>query len=535
MNLLSIIFEKFSPKERRMFFGAIGILVLSLILLAFLTIRESGTFVSIPGGSYTEGIVGQPINIDPVLSANSADQEMSSLLYSPLGNLLATWSASPDGKTYTLELKDGLRWSDGQPLTSDDVIFTINTIQNYNAHSPLYQSWQGVSVERVSSIQIKMTLPNQNVFFMDSAENLPLIPEHIYGSIPIPNFSLSDYTLQPIGNGPYEFKSFSKQKDGFITSYHLTANPFFSGSKPLISDFYFKFFENVADIQNALELHEINGYGSLWPTGIDPSPLKGFIVDTMPVSDYYAVFFNQSANPILKDPNIRAALTMSIDKDAIIKNALSSGAQKITSPILIPGIESTTSTYDTSTASALIAQFKSKNKNAQLSLTLTVPDVDFMKSIAQMIQHDWQSVGIDQVNIQTVDTSDPVNSPLKTRDYDAFLFGNFLQNPEDLFPFWHSSQKIYPGLNLAAYQNTKADNLMETIRQTTDDGERQVLLAKLQTMILNDDPAAFLFSLPYAYIHSDELRGFSTDNGGTPPNVFQNVNQWSIAEVRVIK
>ncbi len=535
MNLLSIIFDKFSTKERKLFLGGIILVVLLLIFLVFLIIRDSGTFVSIPGGSYTEGIVGQPININPILSANPTDQEMSLLLYSRLSNLLQTWNASSDGKTYTLELKDGLKWSDGQPLTSDDVLFTINTVQNYNAHSPFYQSWQGVSAERVSSLQIKITLPNQNVFFMDNVDNLPVIPEHIYGSIPAENYSLSDYKLQPIGSGPYLFKSFAKRKDGFITSYELAANPFYAGTKPLIPTFSFKFFENTNEVTQALELHQINGYGSMWPTGIDTSLLKGFVVDTIPASDYYAVFFNPAVNPILKDPNIRAALTMSIDTNEIIDKVLSPEATPAAGPVLIPGIPAPTSTSSTSTAASLVSKYKSKNKNQPLTITLSVPDVQFLKNVAQIIQSDWESIGIDQVNIQTVDMSDPVNSPLKTRDYDALLFGNFLQNPEDLFPFWHSSQTTYPGLNLASYQSTKADNLMETIRETSDEGARQTLLANLQSTIMNDDPAAFLFSLPYLYIHSDDLRGFASGHVASPSDLYRDVSHWSIAEVQVIK
>ncbi|MCL4399829.1 hypothetical protein M1506_00960, partial [Patescibacteria group bacterium] len=183
----------------------------------------------------------------------------------------------------------------------------------------------------------------------------------------------------------------------------------------------------------------------------------------------------------------------------------------------------------------LISQYKSKNKNSQITVTISVPDVDFLKKTADMIKNDWQSIGIDTVNVQVVDMNDPINSPLKTRDYDVLLFGNFLQNEEDLFPFWHSSQKMYPGLNLAGYQNQKADNLMEQIRGTSDETTRQTMLSALGSIIKNDNPAAFLFSLPYFYIHSNELRGFDLSNLKSPRDLFNNVEKWSIAEVRVIK
>ncbi len=518
-----------------MFFGALAVLVMALIALAYSVIKEDGTFVSIPGGSYTEGIMGQPVNLNPILSKNSADQEISSLVYSPLYNLLETWNVSPDGKTYTLELKDGLKWSDGESLTSDDVIFTINTVQNYDAHSPFYQSWQGISAERVSKIQVKLTLLNPNEFFISNIKNLPVIPEHIYGSIPVENFALSEYKLEPVGSGPYEFKNFSKRKDGFITQYHLVKNPYFSGDKPYIPDFYFKFFENVGEVEKALELHQINGYGSMWPIGFDTSTLKGYVTDKMPAYDYYAVFFNQNINPVLKDPNVREALVASIDKEAIIKQVFNNEVSAIGSPILVDGLENATSTYDPALASELISKFKSKNKNEPITITISIPDVEFLKQTADIIKNDWQAAGIDQVNIQTVDTTDPVNSPIKTRDYDVLIFGNFLENREDLFPFWHSSQKMYPGLNLALYQNQKADTLMETIRQTSDESQRQELLSKLQSVILNDNPAAFLFSLPYLYVHSSDLRGFEPNPIKTPSDIFSNVEKWSITEVRVLK
>ena len=516
-----------------MFLGGILVLVLALIALVYLIIKEDGTFVSIPGGSYTEGIIGQPINVNPILSKNQADGEISSLIYLPLYNLLQTWSVSPDGKTYTLELKDGLKWSDGEDLTSDDVIFTINTAEDYNSHSPFYGSWQGVSVERVSKIQIKLTLLNPNEFFIGNLKNLPVIPEHIYGSIPIENFSLSEYKLQPVGSGPYEFKDFSKRKDGFITSYHLIPNPYFSGDKPYIPDFYFRFFESPSDVYKALELHEINGYDSMWPIGFDTSSLKSYLTEKISMPDYYAVFFNQNTNPVLKDPNIREALSLGIDRSAIISQILGNEGSEVKSPVM--GEDNSSSTYDPTSASALISQYKSKNKNSQITVTISVPDVDFLKKTADMIKNDWQSIGIDTVNVQVVDMNDPINSPLKTRDYDVLLFGNFLQNEEDLFPFWHSSQKMYPGLNLAGYQNQKADNLMEQIRGTSDETTRQTMLSALGSIIKNDNPAAFLFSLPYFYIHSNELRGFDLSNLKSPRDLFNNVEKWSIAEVRVIK
>ena len=93
------------------------------------------------------------------------------------------------------KLRGGLIWDDGRPLTSDDVLFTMRTIQNLETNSPIYKNWQGVLVERISELQIKFTLPAPYVFFENNLSRLPIIPKHIFGTIPISNLRLSSYNL----------------------------------------------------------------------------------------------------------------------------------------------------------------------------------------------------------------------------------------------------------------------------------------------------------------------------------------------------
>ncbi len=535
MELINIIFRKFSAKEKKVFLGVLGVLVFALVALVSFIIKDQSEFIPIAGGSYTEGVVGQPITLNPILSANGADQELSALLYAPLGKLLAASSTTSDGKIYTLELKDDLKWSDGKNLTSDDVVFTIQTIQDYNAHSPLYQSWKGISVEKVSRVQVKLTIPSRNVFFADAIQSLPVVPRHIYGPIPVENLDLSVYKLKPVGSGPYKVKDFSKRSDGFITEYRLVPNPYWNGAAPLIPNFSFQFFETIADVAQALAFHQVNGFASFWPLGFDSSSLKGFTIDKLPGSNYYAAFFNQNNNAMLKDQNVRQALVSAVDQSTILGNLPGSDPKGITGPALLASLRNRTSTFNAASAASLIAKYKEKNKIASTSVTLSAPNVDFLQKVATTIQNEWRGVGIDNVSIQTVDVNDPLNSPLKTRNYDVFLFGNVLKNEGDLFPFWHSSQAAYPGLNLSLYASTAADKLMEKIRATTDDASRLPLLMNLENTIVNDNPAVFLFSLPYYYVHSSELRGFASGTITTPADLYNNVSQWSIAKVRVIK
>lgn len=531
------IFSAFSAIERKWFFSALAVLIIASLADIALAIKDNSVMMPIAGGAYHEGFLGQPTALNPIISQNPIDQEISAIIFSRLSDLLSNHDVSTDGRTYILKLKENLKWDDGEPLTSDDVIFTVKTAQNSEVRSPFAKSWQGVAVERDSELGIKLTLPLPYIFFINNIDWLPIIPKHIFGAIPTENFRLSDYNFEPVGNGPYKFSNFTKKKNGFISQYHFVPNENYSGEKPYINDFYFNFFQNSDDLSRAIELHDINGYGSATPIDFNISKTRGLTTQKLAMPDYYAVFFNQNSNPILKDDNIRAALTAAIDKNQIVREALNGNGLDINAPGFVSDnpLIGDNSSYDQDAAKKLISDFKTKNKNERINIVLTIPNVDFLKRTAELIKTDWQNIGVDQVGIKTFNPNDPGNGTIKSRDYEMLLFGNILENPVDLFPFWHSSQRIYPGFNLALYQSQKVDNLIETIRQTSDEAKQKDLLDQTQNAILADMPAIFLFSLPYTYTHTGDLGGFNENFITNPAERFRNVNEWYTAQVRVIK
>jgi peptide/nickel transport system substrate-binding protein len=534
VTFLKKIFQAFNAREKRVFFGALFVIVFSAALSGGLTLVEKGHYVPVKGGQYHEGFVGQPIALNPVISGNPIDQEAAPLLYNPLGNLMSGYDVSSDGLTYNVKLHQDLAWSDGAPLTSDDVVYTVKTIQDPATNSPLAQDWRGVAVERVSQIQVRFTLTAPYAFFLGNVERLFVMPQHIYGNIPPQNFHLSDYNLEPVGSGPYRFQSFSKEKSGFITEYHLITNPYYYGPAPYIPDFYFDFYKNVPDLIQALGRHEIQGYGTLLPLGVDLKTLRGVIQDTMSLPNYYAVFFNGTASPALADPGVRRALVSAVNIPAILGQI--PGATAISGPWLgaPAGGAASSSVYDPAGAATLIAAWKAKNKGAPLDLTLTVPNVDFLTKAADEIANDWKAAGVDDAQVTTFNPQDPTDATIESRNYEALLFGNVFENVNDLFPFWDSSQVSFPGSNLALYQNPKADMLIENARANASSTVQARYLAQAQSYILNDAPAAFLFSLPYNYYHTDELDGFTSGPLNKPADVFLNVNQWYVAKVRVL-
>ncbi|MEI6479453.1 MAG: ABC transporter substrate-binding protein [bacterium] len=549
MQTLKLLLKSISQKERVTLTIAFAIFVFALTVTIAKTIEEKGASAPVRGGSYTEGVVGQPIMINPIFSSNQTDRDISALVYSDMTSLISDWKISDDGREYSVKLKEGLVWSDKEPLTSDDIIFTIQTIQNPDARSALIKDWQGVEMERVSQLQVKFILPSPYVFFTKNLKNTRLIPKHIFGSIPIENISLSEYNLEPIGSGPYKFSAFSKRKDGFITEYKLITNENFEGQKPYIEQFAFDFYSSSEDLLKDLRLRRIDGFGSSLPLGAETQSLPRVKIENVDMPRYYAIFMNAINNPELKDKNLRVALGMSINKEKIKSEIFKGNVSSMDSPLfknlvsfepqttlaekVIPQWTPTDSipSYDPEVASRLIAGLKNK----EIKLNLVIPKVPFLKKVAEQIKEDWLSSGISEVTITEDDTATLMNDYVKTRNYELLLFGNVYENPADLFPFWHSSQRFYPGLNLSIYQNTEADGLMEVVRQKNDPETQKKNLERVETILKNDAPATFLFSMPYFYVHSSLLNGFNPGSITSPEDRFTNVAEWNLSSVRILK
>lgn len=126
--------------------------------LGSIFIKEKTVVVPAAGGSYTEGILGQPAHINPVTASTEADKSLVRLIFSNLSDISDKIAADKTGKNWDIRLKENIHWSDGEKLTSDDVIFTIQKIQDPDSGSPLSSSWQGVGVNRISELELQITL-----------------------------------------------------------------------------------------------------------------------------------------------------------------------------------------------------------------------------------------------------------------------------------------------------------------------------------------------------------------------------------------
>ncbi|MBI5230137.1 MAG: peptide ABC transporter substrate-binding protein [Candidatus Magasanikbacteria bacterium] len=296
------------------------------------------------GGEYTEGIIGTPSLINPLFSSfNPVDADLTKLIYSGLFRfdenltlqtaLAERYEIDKNGKNYRIFLKKNLKWSDGEPLTADDIGFTIERIQDTDAHSPLILLFQNVSFDKINDQEFTLTLKDAYAPFINFL-TAGIIPQHIWQEITPANTRLSTTNLKPVGSGPYMVQTLSKDETGVIRSYTLRPNDNFSGDAAFIKKLTFKFFTDFTSAFDALKTRQINGLGHIPLADIEKINTKTNSLFSFDTSQYTALFFNPSNQPILKDKKIRAALLNALNRAALIQNIFGVHANPINGPLL---------------------------------------------------------------------------------------------------------------------------------------------------------------------------------------------------------
>ena len=553
MNKLRKIWSVLSASERYAVSTAAAIFIFAFVLNNILMAWERSIDAPLAGGNYKEGIIGQPTFINPVISGtNDADRDLIRLIFSNVIDLSESANASENGRIWTVRLKENLFWHDGEPLTSDDIIFTINSIQDPDSNSPLFRTWQGVVAERVSSRELRLVTRTPYAFFENNLRELFIIPKHIFADVPPANFKLSDYNLKPLGSGPFQFVNFETRRDGFITHLALKRNEEYIGEMPLIENLILKFYSDEDRIINALNNRQIDGFGGIDPMNLNKIKIRHDLREiSMP--RYYAVFFNADSNPALNDKNVRLALRQATDKSVLVNNVLD-GHGKVSHGPLLADMEGfgkdiyTETEFSIEKAAAIleaggwlpdeedegIRARELKQGIVKLNFVIVVPQIDFLVKTAQILKDDWLKIGA-RLNVVMLDPRGIVSERIRARDYEMLMFGNILNSVPDLFSFWHSSEKYYPGLNLSLYDSRTADALLESIREDADPERRAGDLNALQSVIYNDAPAIFLYSPDYLYVSVPFLGGFDDSFITTPSHRFDRVEQWHTKSVRLLQ
>lgn len=548
-KILSIL-RSFSATEKVIFSFLLLIALVSALIMAWKINHMFLVPIPTHGGSLTEGIIGLPRSINPVLAFSDADRDLSTLIYSGLmkydhgilvNDLIKKYSVSDDGLVYTFILKNDLYFHDGEPLTTDDIEFTIQKIQDNTLKSPKRADWANVTIKKISSSEIQFILKQPYSPFLANT-TIGILPKHIWKNVDADQFIFSQYNIEPIGSGPYKLKTIKRDTGGIPQSYDLVSfNRYYDG-EAYISSFTIFFYPNEKDLIEAFNNGIVENIA-----GISPSEVAGIasttnakILDT-PLPRIFGIFFNQNNAPVLANKEVRQALNMSIDKNKIVEKVLLGYGVSIDSPIpigIIGNASSTPSNKDK--AKELLAKSgwlinkdgilekKDKKSSQVLEFSITTADSPDLKKTAEIIKSDWESIGA-KITIKVFEYGDLSQNIIKTRKYDSLLFGEFIGKDLDLYAFWHSSQRNSPGLNVSMYVNSKADKLLEDARAVSDENVKKDIYESFNKIIQDEVPVVFLYSPEYMYIIPKKVQGFQFGPISTPGDRFYNLNRWYIA------
>ncbi len=540
-------------------------LSLAIVSLGFMSGYDYWTLrIAAPasGGGYSEGLVGEPRYLNPILaSTNEVDRDITTLIFSGLvkhnnrgqiiPDLAENYKISADGKTYEFILRDKLFWPDNKPLTSDDVVFTLNLIKDGKYQSPLRNNWQGIKIEKIDDKKLTIKLPVQYEPFLENAA-VGILPQHLWANIQPQNFLLTQLNTKPIGLGQYQLAKITKNAAGSIRSMELSPNPKYY-SQANIAKIVLRFYENQEDLISGYKRGEIDGFSLNSPKEKDDIKNRSVNFYNLKLPRYFAVFFNQPKSDVLSDVNVRKALGYATDRKTITAEILKNEAEAQSGPFPfgVLKLEPPDKTYEFNieTAADLLdkagwkkssengireKKLSGQKKKTSLEFTLTTTDWPELTQVASLLKTDWEKIGA-KVNLDVV----PVNAiqlqTIRPREYEALLFGEVLGLNPDPFSFWHSTQRKDPGLNLSAYSNKKVDGLLESARQMLSPQEKIKKYSEFQNIIMNDLPAIFLYSPNYIYAVSNKVKGVETEAINTPSQRFENINQWYISTTRVKK
>lgn len=509
------------------------------------------------GGEYTEGIAAQPRYINPILSQTSeADADLVELIYSGLFSydaggalvhrLAQEYALSDDGKTYTVKLRPGILWHDGEEMTADDVVYTIQSIQNPAYKSPLRSSWLSVNVEATERYTVRFTLQKPYFGFLANL-TVGILPKHIWENIAPENFFLADYNLSPIGSGPYKFFNSEKDSSGNILSYELRAwNSYFSGA-PYITKVVFHFYPDQASLISAYNRKEILGINSVMPESLaELDERKSTRIYDINIPRIFAVFFNVTKNVALASDEVREALSYATDREAIIREVLLGKGQPAYTAVL-PFMKGYVSdipikSFDRDRANKILDDHGWKRGEdgirakggTVLEFELMVPEWSELSRTATLLQSQWEQVGA-RVTVNVLSASDLQQNVIRPREYQALLFGEATMIDSDPYSFWHSSQKRDPGLNLALFDNKKADDVLTALREEMNPEKQGAQYRSLQEILTQENPAVFLYTPTYLYVVSNTVKGVDIRSVDTTHFRLSNIKDWYIDTKRVKK
>ena len=536
-----------------------------LILIAIIATIGQNSLLSgyyqtlrpVPGGIYNEGVIGTFTTANPIYAVNNVDTTVSHLLFASLfkynssnqlvGELASSYSVNSRGNVYTVHLKPNLRWQDGYPLTSKDVVYTYNLIENPNAQSPLFNSWQNVKVKTDGPLTITFTLPSALASFPYDMTN-GILPEHLLQNVPADEMRSAPFnTTNPIGSGPFQWQTISVSgNDPSNAEEQITMIPFnrYVLGKPKLQAFIVHSYANKSRLINAFEAGQLNGAEGLNQIPPKIAKMPNLDVHNLIMTAGVYVFFKTSSG-ILANQTIRSALIQAVNIPSII-STLGYPTHQVNEPLLEgqlgynPAFKEPS--YNLTAAKNLLTQAGwipgpngiRINKGQLLQFNLTISNSSEYLKVAKQLRRYWAILGA-KVNLIIEDPSDFSNI-LQNHIYEAVLYGISIGVDPDVYVYWDGSQaqaNSIDQLNLSEWNNPNANVSLEEGRTNLNPSIRVAKYRHLLESWQHDLPALGLYQPRSLYLTNGPVFGLNSSVINSSSGRLNNVQNWEINEADV--
>lgn len=517
-----------------------GLLVVALIMLALAQAFWFGDSyaedVYVSGGTYTEATIGDVNSMNPLFATTDSEKVLSKLMFATIatidysghpGNQLAeSIVASEDGKKWTVKLREGLKWSDGEPITSEDVIFTAGLIKNPAVNTIYESNLANVKVSVDENGAVVFDLPTVYADFI-SALNFPVVPKHILGDSDPKTLVENNFSNAPVTSGAFNFNAMQSGNTSDEKVIYLSANENYYSGKPLLNSFAVHTYSAKDGVIDAVNAGAVTATAEL--SGADGERIVNgqFNQRNSSLNSGAFIFFNLK-KPAAGDVEMRRAIRQGIDIEGIRERAANTA--KLDYPLIDSQIKLTEypelPVRDFEAAKAKIAEL---GGGEMVHLDVATVNSGYLPGVTNAIADDLRALGF-EVNVSVYEENQEfINNVVSKRSYDILVYEVELGADPDLLPYYHSSQAVSSGLNLSNYKNVLVDDLLLGARDTMDANLRVKKYEAFLQHWVTDVPAIGLYQPNLTYFYNKNVRTFS--NGVrlvTAIDRFSDVTDWAV-------
>ena len=500
------------------------------------------------GDTFIQASIGDIGGLIPTLTSDQSSYEVGGLIYDGLVKtdkdlnlapaMAQSWTYSRDCLDLTFKLRQDIKWHDGYPFTSADVVFTYQAMINPKTPAPFKEGFLLVkSVDAPDAYTVRVHYDKPYARAVETW-GTSILPKHLLQSFAdAGTLRESPQNSRPVGTGPYRFQEW-KPGEKVV----LVANPDFYEGRPYLSRIVYRVIPSQATIFLELKANGVDYVNTL--TGIQyarqteyPAFRKAYHKFRYPASDYTFLGFNLK-DPRFADRRVREAFAHAINKQELIDGVRLGLAREATGPVR-PGTWAYTDkvtrfAYDPEKAKALLAEAGWKDRDgdglvedrSRKPFTLTIrtnQGNDERKKIAEIVQQRLKEVGV-QADIQLIEWAAFIKEFVKPRRFEVVVLGLGTGIDPDQFVVWHSSQRGPDQMNRTGYDNPEVDRLLEAGRMSCVQSERIRYYHRMQEILAEDLPMIFLYYRDALPVVASRVQGVSP----TPSGIMYNFNEWYV-------